>query len=290
MYTKRFGSRFIYNDTISSVVEHDNIDSASKAYILISDDDDESISGTGAYHKDSSLFLKLNNNHHNKSNNGSLSFVSAALIKGDSNELDSLIDLTLRNKNEVDKLMISSSPSPLTDTPPSPSLLLVSNNRTTSIPNIESNIIENDQLPVVITQQDIILPNYNSLTLSELRNAVKKYGYKTKDRSTMVSILKKIHTSTNQLSSPLTTISKLTSQSENNNSENENSSISYIQNIEFSDHIKKKTGLWERILRYEAVKLDECSDGLDKKKKHDLRIFLDENALIHKPPKQKLQN
>ncbi|CAO3653255.1 unnamed protein product [Cunninghamella echinulata] len=191
----------------------------------------------------------------------------------------------------------SSTSSPSPSTLFSPSLLINasskfdSNNHSIATIDTDAQMSRNNQDATDITyhhrsSHNVILPNYDSLTMSELRNAVKKYGFKPKDRQEMITILQKLHTNINHSTSSSSTSTLLPPLSENNR-ETLSSSSTNILNMEFLDHITQKTELWERVLRYEAVKFDDCFDGVDKKKKNALRIYLDENALIYKPPKSK---
>ncbi|KAI9013739.1 hypothetical protein CLU79DRAFT_388289 [Phycomyces nitens] len=113
------------------------------------------------------------------------------------------------------------------------------------------------------------MPDYTILTLPELKNAVRKYGLKPTKRPEMISYLEKIWISrgTTRLNTGPTS-----SQADSKESETYK---------EIADHLKKQPRLWERILRYESVTLEECHRGLKCKKKL-VQEFLDENALSYK--------
>ncbi|KAI8089830.1 uncharacterized protein BX664DRAFT_334011 [Halteromyces radiatus] len=157
------------------------------------------------------------------------------------------------------------------------------------------------------------LPDYESLTLPELRNALKKYGFKSKDRKSMITTLKNLQlslgnddpsSSTSRLlssvsssipassssipasslphsaSTPDTPLS-LESRTKNRPCEDE------AVRQELLQYIKSNSKIWESILRYESVDLEKCAEGLPREKKKALLEFLDENALIFKPPKSR---
>ncbi|OAD79572.1 hypothetical protein PHYBLDRAFT_139600 [Phycomyces blakesleeanus NRRL 1555(-)] len=114
------------------------------------------------------------------------------------------------------------------------------------------------------------MPDYTILTLPELKNAVKKYGLKPTKRHDMILHLEQIWKSSRE-TVRLNSVSSSTLLASGENKVNK----------EILDHLKKQPLLWERILRYENVTVEECHRGLKCKKKL-VQEFLDENALSYK--------
>ncbi|KAI9302859.1 hypothetical protein BJ944DRAFT_269292 [Cunninghamella echinulata] len=257
---------------------------ADQTVILISDDDDNE----SMYESESnSTILTLEKERQFNIVKPSSLICTMNEKKNINDESETLIDLTSVDIYESDtpsSTTLFSSPSLLIDTSS-----VGSNDHSISTLDTDAQMNRDNKSAIDTAyhhdfSQNIILPNYDSLTMSELRNAVKKYGFKPKDRQEMITILQKLHKNINHStsSSPV-----LLPPSSENNREATSSSATNVLNMEFLDHITRKTELWERMLRYEAVKFDDCFDGMDKKKKNALRIYLDENALIYKPPKSR---
>ncbi|KAI7862359.1 hypothetical protein BDF14DRAFT_1886171 [Spinellus fusiger] len=103
------------------------------------------------------------------------------------------------------------------------------------------------------------MPNYDVLTLPELRNTVKRYGFKPTHRQDMIQCLEQVwkthqsHQSTAPTPSPFIESVDSTEQA-------------------LSDHIKDQTL---------SVTFEECYRGFNGKRKQ-AREFLDENALSYK--------
>ncbi|ORZ16455.1 hypothetical protein BCR42DRAFT_415081 [Absidia repens] len=135
-------------------------------------------------------------------------------------------------------------------------------------------------------------PDYESLTLVELRNAVKKYGFKVKDRQAMIDILKSVYSSINtnsptlSIPPPSTSSSSLSSPNEPL-TDNDALTVKRLEKQRFANRVKNDIQLWERILRYENVDIKTCSEGLSSKEKSAYHEYLDENALVYKPSKIK---
>ncbi|KAI8980423.1 hypothetical protein BDB01DRAFT_228121 [Pilobolus umbonatus] len=137
-------------------------------------------------------------------------------------------------------------------------------------PSISSSS-QNDNLIHEMTDEEVLTedikslpPDFNELSLPDLKEAVKKYGFKaSSNRSEMIKVLETIWQSVHNTPSNSQILSEVDDIDLLRMEEDEIEST--IKN-KIIEHLKSKPLLWQKILKYEAVDLDECCEGTDFKK------------------------